>query len=76
MMHIFIQTGLSVAHDWPSIDSSYQIESSKTGALLLSEQRREKYTFLNALTVIWIRTVHRGRECPLGGVRGVYTEQF
>lgn len=75
-MHIFIQTDSSATHDWSPIDSSYQIESSKTGALLLSEQRREKDTFLNALTVILIRTVRRGRECPLGGVRGVYTEQF
>jgi hypothetical protein len=75
-MHIFIQTDLFSAYDWSRIDSSYQIESSKTGALLLSEQRREKNTFLDALTVICIRTVRRGRECPLGGVRGVYTEQF
>ena len=75
-MYIFIQTGFSAAHDWPPIDSSYQIESPKMGGLLLSEQRREKNTFLNALAVIWIRTVRRGRECPLGGVRGVYTEQF
>lgn len=51
-MYIFIQTGVSAAHDWPPIDSSYQIESSKTGGLLLSEQRRENNAFLNALAVI------------------------
>lgn len=45
-------------------------------SLLLSEQRREKDALANALTVVHIGAVDRGRECPLARVGCIYAKKF
>ena len=78
MMQIIMRTGL-VGRDWPMGYSSYQIENGRgvhVVKLFLREQWREKDSFPDALTVVHIRAVDRGRECPLGRIGCIYVKKF